>query len=135
MSILNKLAKYRQASTHEFTAKVAMSPEQSKALNLKMREENRVNVHANSKDIALPYRVQLQVRGSWAGRPDGYFKNVEVATLAGTLVSIARFGEKALVGTFAESATVDPEFVAWINHPSNAKIKKDTADLFDEEMF
>ena len=135
MSILNKLAKYRQASTHEFAAKVPMSPEQAKALNLKMREENRINVHANSKDIALPYRVQLQVRGSWAGRPDGYFKNVEVATLAGTLVSIARFGEKAIVGTFAESATVDPEFVSWINHPANAKIKKDTADLFDEEMF
>ena len=93
MSILNKLAKYRQASTHEFAAKVPMSPEQAKALNLKMREENRINV------------------------------------------SIARFGEKALVGTFAESATVDPEFVAWINHPSNAKIKKATADLFDTGEF
>tara|TARA_R110002020_G_scaffold368933_1_gene580711 strand:- start:87 stop:494 length:408 start_codon:yes stop_codon:yes gene_type:complete len=135
MSILNKLAKYRQASTHEFAAKVPMSPEQAKALNLKLREENRVNVHANRKDIDLPYRVQLQVRGSWAGRPDGYFKNVEVAALAGTLVSIARFGDTALVGTFDESAVTNPEFTDWLAHPSNAKIKKATADLFDTGEF
>ena len=135
MSILNKLAKYRQAATHEFAAKVAMSPEQAKALNLKMREENRVNVHANRNDIAQPYRVQLQVRGAWEGRPQGYFKNVEVASLAGTLVSIARFGDKAIVGQFAESAVTDPEFTDWLAHPSNAKIKKATADLFDTGEF
>jgi len=135
MSILNKLSKYRQAANHEFTAKVPMSSEQAKALNLKLREENRLNVHANRNDIAQPYRVQVQVRGSWDGRPHGYFKNVEVAALAGTLVSIARFGDAALIGEFAESAATDPEFTTWINHPSNAKIKKATADLFDTGDF
>ena len=134
MSILNKLAKYRQASTFEYQAKTEMTDEQFKALNVKLRAENRVNVNANKKDVEVPYRVQMSIGGTWE-RPQGYFKNLEVASLAGTLVSIARFGDKAIVGTFAESAVKDPEFVAWINHGANAKVKKETADLFDNNPF
>ena len=135
MSILNKLAEYRQAATHEFTAKTPMKPEQAKALNDKLRAENRVNVHANRNDIAQPYRVQLQVRGSWEGRPNGYFENIEVASLAGTLVSIARFGDKAIVGNFDEAAVKDEEFITWLNNPANAKIKSATSELFDDNPF
>ena len=134
MSILNKLAKYRQASNFQFQAKTEMTDEQFKALNIKLRAENRVNVNANRKDISVPYRVQMSIGGTWE-RPQGYFRSLEVAALAGTLVSIARFGDKAIVGTFAESAVSDPEFVSWINNPANASVKKETSELFDEGMF
>jgi hypothetical protein len=137
-SIMAKLSAHRNASTHVATVRVAdvpMTTAQATALNTKLQGENRVNVHANRKDINTPYRVQMVVGGKYE-RPQGYFKNIETASLVGTLVAVSRFGERAIVGHFDEiKAMQDEELHVWLNRPANAKVKADTADLFDNKPF
>ena len=133
-SIMSKLAAYRQASS-PVIKQVPMSDEQATALRAKISKENRVNVHANRKDIAVPYRVQMVVRGVYQ-KPQGYFKNIETASLVGTLVAIARFGDSATVGHFDEEVALkDEEFHTWLNRDINADVKAKTAELFDNELF
>lgn len=133
MSILSKLENLKKAST--VPARTPMSEEQVTRLKAKLRSENRVNVLPNSNDVKVPYRVAVNYRNEWSNH--GTFTNLDVAAAIGTMVSYAKFGEKAIQGEYdAEAAEKHPEFTAWLENPLNAEIiAANTQEQTTEDIF
>lgn len=119
MSILDKLNNLKKAST--VPARTPMTEDQVTRLKAKLRSENRVNVLPNINDVKVPYRVAVNYRNEWSNH--GTFTSIDVAAAVGTLVSYAKFGDKAIQGEYdAEVAEKHPEFKAWMENPLNAEI-------------
>jgi len=130
MSILDKLNNLKKAST--VPARTPMSDAQVVSLKAKLRSENRVNVLPNSNDVKVPYRVAVNYRNEWSNH--GTFTSIDVASAVGTLVSYAKFGDKAIQGEYdAEVAETHPEFITWIANPLNAEVIAANDSVASEE--
>ena len=130
MSILDKLNNLKKAST--VPARSPMSDAQVVSLKAKLRSENRVNVLPNSNDVKVPYRVAVNYRNEWSNH--GTFTSIDVASAVGTLVSYAKFGDKAIQGEYdAEVAETHPEFITWIANPLNAEVIAANDSVVSEE--
>jgi len=130
MSILDKLNNLKKAST--VPARTPMSDAQVVSLKAKLRSENRVNVLPNSNDVKVPYRVAVNYRNEWSNH--GTFTSIDVASAVGTLVSYAKFGDKAIQGEYdAEVAETHPEFITWIANPLNAEVIAANDSVVSEE--
>lgn len=120
MSLLSKL-KTLDAVTNT-AGRTPMTEKQVVALKARIRTENRgYNVHPNTFDVSVPYRVALNYDKVWHNY--GNFTSVDVAAAVGSIVSAAFFGEKAKAGVFdATKVEAHEEFIAWMADPRNVEV-------------
>ncbi len=119
MSILDSLKGCKKATSIE--QKVQMTEDYEKALKTKLMNENRVNVYPNKFDVSMPYRVVVRKGSEFI--PHGTFTDVDVAAAVGSLVSLATFGDKAIIGEFDQSKVENhAEFITWKEDPRNAAV-------------
>ena len=112
-------ANLKKASSVE--AKKPMTETQVKQLSAKLKRENRVNCYPNKFDIKQPIRVVVRDGDEYTTH--GYFRDYDVASAIGTLVGIATFGQKALVGDFDPAkAEGHEEYKRWMSDDRNVEV-------------
>ncbi len=120
MSILEKLATLNKADSSN--TRQAMTPEEVELCRIALRDKNRgYNVHPNSFDVNVPYRVAINFNNKWYNF--GNFKSDDVAAAIGSIVSVAFFGDKAKSGEYDPKVVENhEEFKAWMLDSRNQEV-------------
>ena len=121
MSIFTKLNKVTKVTSAN--RQVPMTDEQVASIGETLKNENRINVYPNRFNMNKPYRVQMRERTTGEYTTFGYFTSVDVAAAVGSIVSLAKFGEKALAGQYNQKAAESHvEFKNWLVDSRNQEI-------------
>ena len=121
MSIFTKLNAVKKVSVTNL--QVPMTDEQVASIGQKLKDECRINVYPNRFNMNKPYRVQMRDRATGEYTTFGYFTSVDVAAAVGSIVSLAKFGEKALAGQYDQKAAEKHvEFKSWLADSRNQEV-------------